>query len=111
MPAIGILFKDYANYPMPKRVYCDSNFAFRLLNYEILNATPLKLHPLDKTCHSFYQQLRSDNVEIIASLFTYSELIHIYCFQYPKGMYELAASFLRTKTGSAPPNPHKCFKN
>lgn len=110
MPAISILFRDYANYPKPKRVYCDSNFAIKLLNYELLSLKPALLKPVDRACHSFHQQLKNDGIEIVGSLFTYSEVLHTYCFQFPKGMYDAAETFLHTKGGHIPPTPQKCFK-
>jgi hypothetical protein len=110
MPATGILFRDYAKHPIPKRVYCDSNFALKLLNYALLHPNPALIQPIDTACFNFYQQLKTDKVELIASLLTFSEVMHVYCFQYPKGMYERSKAFLQTKVSGVPSSPHECFK-
>lgn len=110
MPALGILFNDYKAYPQPKRVYCDSNFALQVFHHVVFHGYPAKLKPLDTACHAFYQQLKGDGVDIIASLLTYTEVMHVYCFHLPGGMKDKTASFLRSKGDPVPPNPQEAFK-
>lgn len=110
MPALGIPFNDYPNYPKPKRVYCDSNFAVKLLNCELFALKPHLLKPVDRACMSFHQQLEGDGVELVGSLFTYSEVLHVYCFNFPKGMYDASEKFLRAKGVTVPPTPQGRYK-
>jgi len=110
MPAVAVKFSDYQKHPKPKRVYCDSNFAISLLNWERLKTKQHLLPPADRACYSFCQLLLNDGVEIVASLFTYQEVLHFYCFQFQGGMYDVAANFLRSKGVTVPPSPHKQFK-
>ncbi|HEV7673539.1 MAG TPA: hypothetical protein VGQ12_03310 [Candidatus Angelobacter sp.] len=110
MAANGILFADYVANPRPKRVYCDSNFALRVLTYALFHSTPSRLSPRDVDCNQFYQQLVADKVDVIASLLTYSEVMHIYTFLLPGGMYDKARSHLGSKGVAATGSPQNIFK-
>jgi hypothetical protein len=95
MPATAIQFADYGRFSKPKRVYCDSNFAVHVLLYNIVS--PAMRSPIQISCEAFYQQLLADSVDTIASLLTYSEVMHAYSFKIKGGMYDLAQGFLRSK--------------
>src|ERR1700741_580412 len=107
MPARTIVFSDYAvAHPKPKRVYCDSNYAFRVLVYSLFHSTPQLLQPLDTLCYTFYQQLKADNIDVVASLLTYSEVLHVYSFMVQGGMYSSVKKLLALKGGRPPSSPH-----
>ncbi|MFL6312207.1 MAG: hypothetical protein ACJ71W_08875 [Terriglobales bacterium] len=111
MPARSVLFADYATTtPKPKRVYCDANFALHVLTYSLLHTNPRLLHPLDTACHAFYQNLKTDNVDVIASLLTYVEVMHAYSFKGPGGMYKSVKALLATKGVRPPSSGQECFK-
>jgi hypothetical protein len=94
MPARKILFADYKSHPQPTRVYLDSNFACRLLYFEINKARPTSLKHTDVACSGFHKQLVSDGIELVGSMYTFSETLQFYCFSYPNGMYGLTDAFL-----------------
>ncbi|HYL85422.1 MAG TPA: hypothetical protein VE263_14385 [Candidatus Angelobacter sp.] len=98
MPANKILFADYQNFPKPKLVYLDANFAVDLLYYEINHATnPSALRQRELDCFAFYQQLKQDGVGLVGSVFTFSETLQLYAFSYPNGMYHLTDQFLTAR--------------
>jgi hypothetical protein len=99
MPANKILFANYPNFPKPKLVYIDSNFAVDLLYYEInqaANQASLTHRVLD--CFAFYQQLVPDGVGLVGSVFTFSETLQLYANQRHAQRHKLcvcADGFLR----------------
>jgi len=110
MGATAIQFSKYPAFPKPKRVYSDTNFAFNLLCYEINQANKNVIRPIDAQCKSFHQTLLRDGVELVGSVYTFSELLHVYCFSYPRGMYDLSEAFLRQKGVPVPPSKSQAFK-
>ena len=92
MAAKSILFSDYGKHGKPKRCYLDSSFVIHLLQFGLTTGTPAAR---DAACDIFHGQLVADGVQLVASAFTYAELLHIYCFKYPGGMYDEARSFLK----------------
>jgi predicted nucleic acid-binding protein len=111
MPARSVLFADYATTtPKPKRVYCDANFALNVLSYLVFQSNPRLLHRHHTACHTFYQNLKTDNVDIIASLLTYVEVMHAYAFKGPGGMYKGATTLLATKGVRPSSSGPECFK-
>jgi hypothetical protein len=96
MPAHKIRFVDYKKHPTPRRVYLDSNFALHLLYYDINKANPTVLDQTDIDCFNFHQQLLSDGVELVGSVYTFSEVLQVYTFTYDGGMYDLTDQFLNT---------------
>jgi hypothetical protein len=92
MAAKIIPFSDYAKHPTPRRCYLDSSFVIHLLQFGLTTGTPAVR---DAACDTFHARLISDGVQLLASVFTYSELLHIYCFKYPGGMYDEARAFLK----------------
>lgn len=102
MPANKILFADYARNSKPKRVYSDSSFAIDLLHYEINHTNPAAVTVRQLASFKFYQQLMQDGVEIVGSVFTFTEALHYYTFIYPKrGMYVLSEKFLAAQPAAA----------
>jgi hypothetical protein len=91
MAANGIPFSDYGKHAKPKRCYLDSSFVIHLLQFGLTTGVPA---PRDAACDKFHGQLVADGVQLVSSLFTFSELLHIYCFKYPGGMYDEARTFL-----------------
>ena len=110
MAAQAIQFANYATFPKPHRVYADSNFAFNLLCYELNHTKKQVLRPIDTDCYNFYQTLMNDGVELVGSVYTFSEVLHVYCFSYPRGMYELSVAFLQQKGLRVPPSKSQAFK-
>ena len=111
MPARSVLFADYASTPpKPKRVYCDANFALSVLGYLLLQSNPSLLNPRDIQCHTFYQQLKNDNVDVIGSLLTYTEVLHTYSFKIRGGMYDGVRNLLRARGVGLRSSPQECFK-
>jgi hypothetical protein len=115
MAATKILFADYQSFPKPKRVYLDSNFAIRLLFYEINLGKPhaLSKEPEAGDCFKFYQQVSGDGVEMVGSVFTFSETLHYYAFHYPDGMYDRSKKYLLAHgvPAAAHQSPQKNFKH
>jgi hypothetical protein len=91
MAAKNIPFSDYGKHAKPKRCYLDSSFVIHLLQFGLTTGTPAKQ---DAACDRFHGQLLADGVQLVASLFTYSELLHMYCFKYRGGMWDEAKAFL-----------------
>jgi hypothetical protein len=91
MAANSIPFSDYGKHSKPKRCYLDSSFVIHLLQFGLTTGVP---DPRDAACDKFHGQLITDGVQLVASLFTFSELLHIYCFKYRGGMYDEAKKFL-----------------
>lgn len=81
MPATVVLFKDYPALPTkPARLYCDSNFLIKLLFYSDNAVNPAILADKEKDCYHFYTQIKQENVELITSVYGFTELIHFYFF-------------------------------
>lgn len=91
MSATVIKFSDYSKHPRPSRVYVDTSFAVHLLQFGLTKGPPTTK---DAACDAFHRVLLSDRVELVASVLTYTELVHVFCCKFPGGMYELARNAL-----------------
>ena len=81
----------------PRASLLDSNFALRLLYYEINKTRTAPSDPILISCVNFYQQLLKDRLELAGSMYTFSEVLQIYTFPYPNCMYDLTDRFLQTR--------------
>lgn len=96
MPANIVLFKDYPSLSSkPARLYCDSNFLIRLLFYHDNAADQSKLTTKEIESYQFYSRIRQNGVDLVTSVYGFSELMHYYFFNYGSdGMYPVVKRFL-----------------
>ncbi len=100
MAAQVCLFSNFSSLnPKPTKVYCDTSFLIDLLYYnENIISNPSRLEPRNIACFDFYNLLVANGVELVTSVYGYSELMHFYFFKYPNGMNDAIKAHVRANS-------------
>ncbi len=91
------LFSNFSSLnPKPTTLYCDTNFLVCLLFYQDNHiSNPAFLAQRDIACFNFYNNVVNNGIELVTSVYGYSELMHYYFFNYTNGMYNVVRNHVR----------------